>query len=180
MPAAPAVGLPQVESHEPPPPSLTGVMHDSRASMPDAPLLVLRLAQTKLEWTKLQEFLRGCGLGTEGQISQPVLKAGLHKAGLAQQPDLAAQIEEIFLSLDPDLSGTIGFSELTAEVRRVRKLLPSGSPHAAARRLPRGGSAPVARARPSAGLQHGDGSAYSAHELRLTAEERPSEVAKSR
>ena len=141
-------------------------MHDQSAEVADAPMLIVRLAQDKGSWTKLHQFLRvDSGLGSEGQISHATMQKGLHHARL--NPLVPPhQIDEVFATLDPEATGTIGFSELTAELRRVRKSIAPSSP---VRRLPRGGSAPVTRSRAPGGLQHEDGSSYSAHELERAA-----------
>lgn len=137
----------------------------------DAPLLIVRLAQSKAEQQKLQHFLRvDEGLGSEGQISFVMLRQGLQKIGVHLN-GLQEQMDEVFAALDPDGSGTIGFSDLLTELRRVRKLVTPVAPSRplASCRLPRGGSAPVTRQRAPGGLTHEDGSAYSARELEQAA-----------
>ena len=135
-----------------------GMMHNQAAEVSDAPMLILRLAQTKAEWSKLHSFLRvDTGLGSEGQISHAMLKQGLARCGM--HPTVPAMhVDELFAVLDPEATGTIGFSELMAELRRVRKLV--AAPPSPQRRMQRGGSAPISRQRAPGGLAHEDGSAF--------------------
>jgi Ca2+-binding EF-hand superfamily protein/tetratricopeptide (TPR) repeat protein len=112
------------------------------------------------------------GLGSEGQISQALLRRALAAVGV-HSAQLSAQIDECFMILDPDCTGTISFSELHAELRRVRKLLGPhmGGGHGAftpggGRRPVRAGSAPPGGRSPQGGgMRHEDGSAFSAAEL---------------
>ena len=146
-------------------------MMDSAAEVVDAPLLLLRIAQSRAEATRLVDWIRGAGalpfpykprcnsagyldthtcrtnaclekrltaqhptrsslrssslragLGSEGQISHALMRRALAAIGV-HSPTLSEQIDECFRVLDPEATGTISFSELHAELRRVRKLL---------------------------------------------------------
>ena len=163
-----AAGLHNIQQHEPaglPPPLSEGQLHDLGAEAADAPMLIVRLAQSKAEWTALHQFLRiDSGLGSEGQISHVMLSQGIHRCKM-MPPVPTQMIDEVFAALDPEATGTVGFSELTAELRRVRKLT---MPVSSATRLQRGGSAPLTRQHPN-GMQHDDGTAFSVHELERAA-----------
>ena len=106
-------------------------------------------------------------MGSEGQISQPILRRALAAAGV-HGPQLDEQIAECYATLDPEATGTISFSELHTELRRVKKLL---TPHNYAQLQgsrpgtagSRPGSAP--RRRAPQGFRHEDGVPYSAAEL---------------
>ena len=113
------------------------------------------------------------GLGSEGQISHALLRRALAAAGV-HSPTLADQIDECFRMLDPEATGTISFSELHGELRRVRKLLaPSGhgpgSRPGSGKTASRPGSAPGGGGGSAAGLRHEDGTPYSAIELEQAA-----------
>lgn len=107
-------------------PLTEGQIHDSAAEVVDAPLLVLRIAQNKGEMTRLVDWLRRQGLKSEGQISQNMLKRALRDIGV-RSPELLEQFNELYATLDPEASGTISFSELHGELRRVKKLLTSSA-----------------------------------------------------
>ena len=138
------------------------------AEMHDSPALIVRLAQSRTESTRLVDWFRGAGLGGEGQISQGLLRRALAAVGV-HAPTLGAMVAECFRALDPEQTGTIGFSEFHAELRRMRKVLNAGDAYAQPPSRPtsalqRGRSAPAQRPR-SGGMTHPDGSAYSALDL---------------
>ena len=184
-----------------------GQIHDSAAEVVDAPLLILRIAQSRAETTRLIDWLRGMGarhastpartahtlscnfrlsshkpplinlsacvvllctgLGAEGQISQSMMRRALAAIGV-HSPTLGEQIAECYEVLDPEATGTMSFSELHSELRRVRKLLtpmsgPATGGAGSRKKLQRGSSAPLQRA--PQGFRHEDGSPYTAVEL---------------
>ena len=53
-----------------------------------------------------------------------MLKRALHNAGVRPPQE---QLEECYRMLDPEASGTISFSELNGELRRVKKMLTQSS-----------------------------------------------------
>ena len=119
------------------------------------------------------------GLGSEGQISQQLLRRALAAVGV-HSPTLGDQIAETFATLDPEQTGTISFLELHGELRRVRKLLQpqggygqgSAAGGGGKRGLARGGSASTMRGAAlsgGSGFRHEDGVPYSASELEQAA-----------
>ena len=76
---------PGVASHDASAASLPlteGQIHDSAAEVVDSPLLLLRIAQSRHEMTKLMDWMRGAGLGSEGQISQAMMRRALAAIGV--------------------------------------------------------------------------------------------------
>ena len=103
----------------------------------------------------------------EGQISQQLIRRALAAIGV-HSPTLGDQMAECYEVLDPEATGTMSFSELHSELRRVRKLLtPMSGPQQTGGARRRGvravGSAPLQRA--PQGFRHEDGSPYTAVEL---------------
>ena len=203
---------------------------DSAAEVVDAPLLLLRIAQSRAEATRLVDWIRGAGalpfpykprcnsagyldthtcrtnaclekrltaqhptrsslrssslragLGSEGQISHALMRRALAAIGV-HSPTLSEQIDECFRVLDPEATGTISFSELHAELRRVRKLLtpangygPGSRPGSGKSMSSRPGSGKSTSnqqgggAGAAGGLRHEDGSPFSAIELERAA-----------
>jgi Ca2+-binding EF-hand superfamily protein/tetratricopeptide (TPR) repeat protein len=101
-----------------------------------------------------------------------MLRRALAAIGV-HSPTLAEQIDECFHVLDPEATGTISFSELHGELRRVRKLLTPASGYGPGGPMKRAGSAPPGgRSGPhgaAAGLRHEDGTPFSAVELERAA-----------
>jgi hypothetical protein len=105
MASSSAAGLHNIQQHEPaglPPPLSEGQLHDLGAEAADAPMLIVRLAQSKAEWTALHQFLRiDSGLGSEGQISHVMLSQGIHRCKM-MPPVPTQMIDEVFAALDPE------------------------------------------------------------------------------
>ena len=103
-----------------------------------------------------------------------MLRRALAAIGV-HSPTLAEQIDECFRVLDPEATGTISFSELHGELRRVKKLLTPangygpGGPMKRAGSAPPGGRSGAHGGGGAGGLRHEDGTPFSAVELERAA-----------
>ena len=136
------------------------------AEMPDAPLLLLRLASSRSEFSRLVDWLRASGLGAEGHVPRPMLLKALTIIGV-RSPTMEQQLADVFAALDPERSGAIGFTALCDDLRRIRRQLQQMSAQQQPEpkqqrppRPPRPGSAPSrgeeARRRPGSASSRSD------------------------